>query len=132
MNKAYKTYFLSLFKVVLASVMLVSCSVDDDIQGNKTIVSDYTANNVTMKNGYWDANLGIMLYAYGDTAVTITKKNSCTRLMQVTVLEAEENTEDITLVPSEKAAACKYLRDGVLYIRREGKEYDLMGKPNKQ
>ena len=53
MNKAYKTYFLSLFKVVLASVMLVSCSVDDDIQGNKTIVSDYTANNVTMKNGYW-------------------------------------------------------------------------------
>ena len=53
MNKAYKTYFLSLFKVVLASVMLVSCSVDDDTQGNKTIVSDYTANNVTMKNGYW-------------------------------------------------------------------------------
>ncbi len=85
-----------------------------------------------MKNGYWDANLGIMLYAYGDTAVTITKRNTCTRLVQVTVLEAEENTEDITLVPSEKAAACKYLRDGVLYIRREGKEYDLMGKPNKQ
>ena len=85
-----------------------------------------------MKNGYWDANLGIMLYAYGDTAVTITKRNTCTRLVQVTVLEAEENTEDITLVPSEKAAACKYLRDGVLYIRREGKEYDLMGKPNMQ
>ena len=53
MNKAYRTYFLSLFKVVLASVMLVSCSVDDDTQGNKTMVSDYTANNVTMKNGYW-------------------------------------------------------------------------------
>ena len=53
MNKAYKTYFLSLFTVVLASMMLVSCSVDDDTQGNKTIVSDYTANNVTMKNGYW-------------------------------------------------------------------------------
>jgi hypothetical protein len=53
MNKAYKTYFLSLFTVVLASVMLVSCSVDDDTQGDKTIVSDYTANNVTMKNGYW-------------------------------------------------------------------------------
>lgn len=53
MNKAYRTYFLSLFTVVLASVMLVSCSVDDDTQGNKTIVSDYTANNVTMKNGYW-------------------------------------------------------------------------------
>ena len=53
MNKAYKTYFLSLFKVVLASVMLVSCSVDDDTQGDKTIVSDYNSNNVTMKNGYW-------------------------------------------------------------------------------
>ena len=43
MNKAYRTYFLSFFTVVLASVMLVSCSVDDDTQGNKTIVSDYTA-----------------------------------------------------------------------------------------
>jgi hypothetical protein len=53
MNKAYKTYFLSLFTVVLASVMLVSCSVDDDTQGDKTIVSDYNSNNVTMKNGYW-------------------------------------------------------------------------------
>ena len=53
MNKAYRTYFLSFFTVVLASVMLVSCSVDDDTQGNKTMVSDYTANNVTMKNGYW-------------------------------------------------------------------------------
>ena len=41
MNKAYRTYFLSFFTVVLASVMLVSCSVDDDTQGDKTIVSDY-------------------------------------------------------------------------------------------
>ena len=42
------------------------------------------------------------------------------------------NLEDITFVPDEKAAACKYLRDGVLYIRREGKEYDLMGRPSRQ
>ena len=85
-----------------------------------------------MKNGYWDSNLKIMLYAYGDTVVTITKKNTCTRLVQVTVREAEEDQEDIILVPGEKAAACKYLRDGMLYIRREGREYDLMGRPSRQ
>lgn len=85
-----------------------------------------------MKNGYWDTNLKIILYTYGDTVVTITKKNDCTRIVQVTVLEAEEELEDITFVPDEKAAACKYLRDGVLYIRREGKEYDLMGRPSRQ
>lgn len=85
-----------------------------------------------MENGYWDSNLKIMLYAYGDTVVTITKKNTCTRLVQVTVQEAEEDQEDIILVPGEKAAACKYLRDGMLYIRREGREYDLMGRPSRQ
>lgn len=53
MNKVYKTYFLSLLMAVLASVMFVSCSVDDDTQGSKLIVSDFTTNNVTMKNGYW-------------------------------------------------------------------------------
>ena len=85
-----------------------------------------------IKNGYWFSDLGVLLYNYGDTVVTITKKNTCTRLVQVTVLEEEENHEDVTLLPDGNDAACKFLRDGVLYIRREGKEYDLLGRPNKQ
>ena len=87
-----------------------------------------------IKNGYWFNDLGVLLYNYGDTVVTITKKNTCTRLVQVTVLEEEEPQphEDVTLLPDGNDAACKFLRDGVLYIRREGKEYDLLGRPNKQ
>lgn len=79
-------------------------------------------------NGYWYSALGIAVKNYGDTLIVKTKKNTCTRWILLTVLEAEEVITGV-LTPSLPSGACKYMRDGVLYIRREGQEYDLLGRP---
>lgn len=85
--------------------------------------------------GYWYDELGVMVQ-YGDTMIVKTKKNTCTRWIQLHVEEADEPIdpkEDIRNVEVEQQPI-KFLRDGVLYIRREGEEYDLLGRPvtNKQ
>lgn len=79
-------------------------------------------------NGYWYAGLGVLVREYGDTLIVKTKKNTCTRWIQLHVEEGEEVTVDIPSVQNTEET-CKFLRDGVLYIRREGKEYDLLGRP---
>jgi hypothetical protein len=76
---------------------------------------------------YWYNDLGVTLYGYGDTLIVKTKKNQCTRWIQLHVEEREIGTWVETL-PIE-AETYKYIRGGVLYIRREGKDYDLMGRP---
>ena len=87
--------------------------------------SEFTAN------GYWYSELGMMVKHYGDTLVVKAKKNTCTRRIYLTVLEAEEGTSTDLREPAYPSAPCKYIRDGVLYIRRDGKEYDLLGRPIK-
>ena len=76
---------------------------------------------------YWYADLGVTLYGYGDTLIVKTKKNQCTRWIQLHVEEREIGTF-IETTPQEEQIY-KYLRNGILYIRREGHEYDLLGRP---
>jgi len=76
--------------------------------------------------GYWYADLGVMVY-YGDTMIVKTKRNTCTRWIQLHVGEREIGTS-IQTIPQEEQIY-KYMRDGILYIRREGQEYDLLGRP---
>lgn len=61
----------------------------------------------------------------GDTLIVIEAENECTRwiMRHVEVTEAIENTA----APFD--GVYKYLDKGHLYIRREGKEYDLLGRP---
>lgn len=83
--------------------------------------------------GYWYGTLGVMVQ-YGDTLIVKTKKNTCTRWIQLHVEEGEEiDLTDIRDVQITEQTT-KFLRDGVIYIRREGQEYDLLGRPvtNKQ
>lgn len=81
---------------------------------------------------YWYGDLGVTLFGYGDTLIVKTKKNTCTRWIQLHIEEREIST-DLDAVPQEEQIY-KYMRDGVMYIRREGQEYDLLGRPvtNKQ
>lgn len=82
--------------------------------------------------GYFYQELAVFIKNYGDTLIVKTKKNTCTRWIQLHVEEGEEETHvDIQSVPYE-TEACKYLRDGMIYIRREGQEYDLLGRPVKR
>jgi hypothetical protein len=83
-------------------------------------------------NGYWYGELGVMVKQYGDTLIVKTKKNQCTRWIQLTVLEAEEPPTPgvgVDEVESEEQRTVKYMHNGVLYIRREGRDYDLIGRP---
>ena len=61
----------------------------------------------------------------GDTLIVITEENECTRwlMTHVVVTEAIDNTTAPGL------GAYKYIRHGVLYIRRGENDYDLFGRP---
>ena len=77
--------------------------------------------------GYYYSALGAMV-TYGDTTIVKKSNNACTRLIFLTVIEGEETVtgiEDVTYTER----AYKYLRDGMLYIRRGETNYDLLGRP---
>lgn len=63
--------------------------------------------------------------AAGDTLIVITEENECTRwiMTHVVLTEAIDNTT----APGQ--GAYKYIRHGVLYIRRGENDYDLFGRP---
>ena len=79
-------------------------------------------------NGYWHSGYAVLIKGYGDTLIVKTKKNTCTRWIQLHI-EPRSIGTDIDAIPVSDIPAVKYLRDGVIYIRREGKEYDLLGRP---
>jgi hypothetical protein len=68
------------------------------------------------------------LLQYGDTMIVKTKNNTCTRWIYITVLEGEDFVTEVELLTLGKKTY-KYIRNGMLYIRREGKDYDLLGRP---
>ena len=61
----------------------------------------------------------------GDTLLIITEEGECTRWIQRHI----QTTEGWNDIRNEKEKACKYLEKGNLYIRREGIDYDLLGRP---
>lgn len=65
----------------------------------------------------------------GDTLMVITAENECTRLIQRHIEVLPDPKENITNPTSESAEAYKYLRQGVMYIRRGETDYDLLGRP---
>jgi len=82
-------------------------------------------------NGYWDNTYSINIYGYGDTLVVKAQRNKCTRWIQLHI-EPRSIGTDIDEVPICNIQTIKYLRDGVIYILREGQEYDLLGRPIKR
>ena len=82
-------------------------------------------------NGYWHSGYAIIIKGYGDTLIVKTKNNTCTRWIQLHI-EPREIGTDIKEVPVSDISAIKYMRDGVMYIRREGQDYDLLGRPIKR
>jgi hypothetical protein len=63
--------------------------------------------------------------AAGDTLLIITEEGECTRWIQRHI----QTTEGWNDIRNEKEKAYKYLEKGNLYIRREGIDYDLLGRP---
>ena len=128
------------------TVLLDSTWVDADTWAVRDIAIHFTEpepeyDTISVKpseftaNGYWYAELGMLVKQYGDTLVVKTKKNTCTRWIYLTVLQAEEEKPIEPETPTDAeivyspSRTYKYMRDGMLYFRRDGKEYDLLGRP---
>lgn len=91
-----------------------------------------TKSQIDSTGGYWYDSLEVMITAFGDTLIVKTADNECTRYIQLHVeeeIEPEKPHEAIEEVLVPAAGAYKYLHDGNLYIRREGIDYDLIGRP---
>ena len=61
----------------------------------------------------------------GDTLLVIEQEGECTRWIQRHI----QTTEGINAIRFEEKSAYKYIEKGKLYIRREGIDYDLLGRP---
>ena len=85
--------------------------------------------------GYAYKPYDIVLKEYGDTVVLATQKGQCDRLIQVTLLEGEEDDPVVpTMIEQQtnnRQTTGKYLKNGTLYIRRNGQEYDILGRKTK-
>lgn len=91
----------------------------------------------TMQAGYYYKPYNITLTEYGDTLVTVTQKGECDRLIKLTVEQGEEDP-DPDPKPNPTTAAQyptnnqrvtgKCLLNGKLIIRRNGEDYDLLGR----
>ena len=79
-------------------------------------------------SGYWYSGLGVLVKDYGDTLIVKTQRNKCTRWIHLTVEVGEEDPSGLEDAAVEQKTY-KFLRDGILYIRRDGKDYDWMGRP---
>lgn len=84
-----------------------------------------------MSAGYTYKPYNIVLTTYGDTTVIATQKGQCDRMIQITVLKGEDPTTSAEYLMNSQHAAGKFLRNGVLYIRRNGEEYDIFGRKTK-
>ena len=61
----------------------------------------------------------------GDTLLVIEQEGECTRWIQRHI----QTTEGWNDIQAEEKRAYKYIEKGNLYIRREGIDYDLLGRP---
>ena len=82
------------------------------------------APDLMTQNGYLYAELDVMVF-YGDTLIVKEMQDQCTRWIQLHV----ESTEGIDSTVAPSAEIYRYLYNGVIYIRREGLDYDLLGRP---
>lgn len=73
---------------------------------------------------------GQYLYDYGTDTLTINKRETCTRIISVTVeqpqIDDPQNYEQSSAPDPKKAY--KVVRDGQIYIVRDGQWYNLVGK----
>lgn len=78
-----------------------------------------------LKNGYRYTPSGDILYTYSDTIVDIVKTSTCTRRIQVTVLEPT-GTENIF---EKSGRIYKQILDGQLFIIVDDRKYTILGQP---
>ncbi len=98
------------------------------IQTPETEFDTVTVTPSQMSAGYVYKPYNIVLNQYGDTLVLAQQKGQCDRKIQITVLQGEDPTTSAEYLTNNQRSAGKFLRNGVMYIRRNGEEYDILGR----
>ena len=81
-----------------------------------------------MAAGYQYKPYNIVITEYGDTLLSVSQKGQCDRLILLTVLQGEDITTAMEYLMDDQRSAGKYLRNGMLFIRRNGNDYDIYGR----
>ena len=81
-------------------------------------------------SGYRYKPTGTTLYAFGDTILEAKKKNTCSRLIQLTLVEKDPN-EGIEETYAATRRPYKQIRDGQLFIIIDDRRYTLFGQQTK-
>lgn len=101
------------------------------IQAPETEFDTIQVKPSSIQAGYYYKPYNITLTEYGDTLVTVTKKGECDRLIKLTVEQGEEDPDPTTSAQyptNNQQLTGKYLQNGKLIIRRNGEDYDLLGR----
>ena len=101
------------------------------IQAPETEFDTIQVKPSSIQAGYYYKPYNITLTEYGDTLVTVTKKGECDRLIKLTVEQGEEDPDPTTSAQyptNNQRLTGKFLQNGKLIIRRNGEDYDLLGR----
>lgn len=79
---------------------------------------------IELSRGYRYTASGTIFYEYGDSIVEIKKKNTCTRLVQVTLL----NPEGVESITDGRRKAYKMIENGQLFIIVDERKYNVFGQ----
>ena len=80
----------------------------------------------TLSRGYRYTPSGTILYEYGDTTITITKANTCTRVIRLTVQTPSANQALDNLQTALPAR--KQIQDGQVFIIIDDRKYTILGQ----
>ena len=97
------------------------------IQAPETEYDTVTVAPSTMQAGYIYQPYNITITAFGDTLLLATQQNECDRKILLTVLQGTDPTTWAEYLTNNQHAAGKYLRNGMIVIRRNDEEYDILG-----
>lgn len=97
------------------------------IQAPETEYDTVTVAPSTMQAGYIYQPYNITITAFGDTLLLATQQNECDRKILLTVLQGTDPTTWAEYIMNNHHAAGKYLRNGMIVIRRNDEEYDILG-----
>ncbi len=78
--------------------------------------------------GYLYAPYNIAITQFGDTLLNATRQGQCDRQILLTVLQGEDTTTSSQYLMNNRCSAGKYIRNGIIIIRRNGHDYDLYGR----
>lgn len=78
--------------------------------------------------GYRVTKYNYTVYAFGDKVLEVKKANTCTKIVQLTVIEKPEPTTGLMEANTDRRVVYKRFREGQLIITVDNRNYNLLGQ----